>query len=187
MKPGKSVVIVGTGPVVWRPPASVMVREVTDHSQGLSAVLTAKLLSPSLLIAVDKDPGRLEAAQKMGADHIIDASGDVKAKVMELTGGRGCDVVIEAVGVPAAFELCQDLVAFGGNIANVGVHGAPCQLHIEKLWGYNIGKRRPLPDEMRTDRGFSHHHGFCQHDLDGDTVKDVRSRHTEPETANHSR
>jgi alcohol dehydrogenase len=89
---------------------------------------------------VDKDAGRLEAAQKMGASHKIDANDDVKAKVMELTDGRGCDVVIEAVGVPASFELCQDLVAFGGNIANIGVHGAPCKLHIDKLWGYNIGK-----------------------------------------------
>lgn len=59
---------------------------------------------------------------------------------MELTNGRGCDVVIEAVGIPASFELCQDLVAFGGNIANIGVHGAPCEIHMEKLWGYNISQ-----------------------------------------------
>lgn len=100
--------------------------------------MTAKLLSPSMIIAVDKDAGRLEAAKKMGADHTIDVSDNVKEKVMELTSGRGCDVVIEAVGIPASFELCQDLVAFGGNIANIGVHGEPCQLKIEKLWGYNI-------------------------------------------------
>jgi len=120
VKPGSSVVIVGTGPV------------------GLSALMTAKLLSPSILIAVDKDAGRLEAAKKMGASHTLDAGSNVKDKVMELTNGRGCDVVIEAVGVPASFELCQDLVAFGGNIANIGVHGAPATLHLEKLWGYNI-------------------------------------------------
>lgn len=57
-----------------------------------------------------------------------------------MTNGRGCDVVIEAVGIPASFELCQELVAFGGNIANIGVHGAPVQLKLEKLWGYNISE-----------------------------------------------
>jgi alcohol dehydrogenase len=93
-----------------------------------------------VIIAVDKDAGRLEAAKKLGANHTFGADEDVKAKVMELTDGRGCDVVIEAVGIPASFEMCQDLVAFGGNIANIGVHGAPAKLHIEKLWGYNIGK-----------------------------------------------
>jgi alcohol dehydrogenase len=92
-----------------------------------------------VIIAVDKDAGRLEAAKKLGANHCFGADEDVKAKVLELTGGRGCDVVIEAVGIPASFEMCQDLVAFGGNIANIGVHGAPAKLHIEKLWGYNIG------------------------------------------------
>ena len=137
------MVIVGTGPVVrFFSLSSTPSPAVTNVAglQGLSALMTAKLLSPSILIAVDKDAGRLEAAKKMGADHTIDVSGDVVKKVMELTNGRGCDVVIEAVGIPASFELCQDLVAFGGNIANIGVHGAPAQLKIEKLWGYNIGQ-----------------------------------------------
>jgi alcohol dehydrogenase len=117
--------------------------------KGLSALMTAKLLSPSVLIAVDKDAGRLDVAKNMGADHTINVDSDVKAKVMELTNGQGCDVVIEAVGIPASFELCQDLVAFGGNIANIGVHGAPCQLQIEKLWGYNIGTYREHSRETR--------------------------------------
>ena len=124
VQPGSSVVVVGVGPV------------------GLSSVLTAKLLSPSLLIAVDKDPARLEAAKKMGATHVIDsAKEDAEEIVKELTGGLGCDVVIEAVGVPQTFELCQNLIAFGGTLANIGVHGAPAKIAMEKLWGYNIGKR----------------------------------------------
>lgn len=123
VQPGSTVAVVGVGPV------------------GLAACLTAKLLSPSLLIAIDKDPGRLEAAKNMGADVLIDSSNEnAEKKVKELTGGLGCDTVIEAVGIPATFELCQDLVAFGGTIANIGVHGAPATLHIEKLWGYNIGE-----------------------------------------------
>lgn len=124
IKPGSTVVVVGVGPV------------------GLSAVLTAKLYSPSILIAVDKDAGRLEAAKKMGADVTINIDeGDVEKKVKDLTRGLGCDTVIEAVGIPASFELCQDLIAFGGILANIGVHGAPAKLKIEKLWGYNIGRR----------------------------------------------
>ncbi len=55
-----------------------------------------------------------------------------------MTEGRGFDTVIEAVGVPAAFELCQELVAAGGTIANVGVHGENCTLHLERLWSHNI-------------------------------------------------
>ena len=61
-----------------------------------------------------------------------------------LTDGVGCDCVIEAVGVPETFELCQELVAPGGIIANVGVHGKSCRLAIEKLWGMNICKFSPL-------------------------------------------
>lgn len=108
--------------------------------------MTARLLSPSILIAVDKDAGRLEAAKKMGATHTFEVGSNVKDEVMKLTNGRGCDVVIEAVGIPASFELCQDLVAFGGHLANIGVHGAPAELHLEKLWGYNISQLPPLQE-----------------------------------------
>lgn len=123
VQPGSTVAIVGVGPV------------------GLSACLTAKMLSPAKLIAIDKDPARLEAAKGMGADHVIDINKEDAEKVVkELTGGLGCDTVIEAVGIPQSFELCQNLIAFGGTIANIGVHGAPAEIHLEKLWGYNIGK-----------------------------------------------
>ena len=54
--------------------------------------------------------------------------------MLELTGGLGADVAIEAVGVPETFELCTELVRPGGRIANVGVHGHPATLHLEKLW-----------------------------------------------------
>ncbi len=53
---------------------------------------------------------------------------------MELTGGLGADVAIEAVGVPATFELAANLIRPGGRVANVGVHGHPASLHLEKLW-----------------------------------------------------
>jgi alcohol dehydrogenase len=99
--------------------------------------MTAKLYSPSLIIVVDKDPSRIAAAKSMGADIGCDPS-EAVATVQKHTDGVGCDVVIEAVGIPATFELCQDLVNLGGNIANIGVHGKEAIIHMEKLWGYNI-------------------------------------------------
>jgi len=119
--PGKTVAIVGGGPV------------------GMSALLTAQFYSPSKLIMIDLDDNRLAAAKKFGAtDTINSKDGKAAAKVMKLTGGRGVDVAMEAVGIPATFQLCQDIVAAGGNIANIGVHGKPVDLHIEKLWIHNI-------------------------------------------------
>ena len=117
--PGKTVAIIGAGPV------------------GLSALLTARLYSPSLIIMIDKDPSRLEAAKGMGA-HVGCDPAEAEAVVKKHTDGVGCDVVIEAVGIPATFELCQNLVNLGGNIANIGVHGKEATIHLEKLWGYNM-------------------------------------------------
>ncbi len=123
VQPGGSVAIVGAGPV------------------GLAALVTAQLYSPSTIISIDQDRNRLEVAKKLGAHHTIDPSdGDAETRVMSLTDGKGCDAVIEAVGIPTTFELCQKLVAPGGTIANVGVHGAKVDLHLETLWAQNICK-----------------------------------------------
>ena len=51
-----------------------------------------------------------------------------------MTGGRGVDTAVEAVGVPSTFVLCEEIVAPGGTIANVGVHGSKADLHLERLW-----------------------------------------------------
>ena len=67
---------------------------------------------------------------------------------MELTGGRGVDTAIEAVGIPATFELCEGIVAPGGTIANVGVHGAKVELHLETLWAHNITITTRLVDTV---------------------------------------
>jgi alcohol dehydrogenase len=124
VQPGSTVVIVGAGPV------------------GLAAMLTCQLYSPSIIIMVDRDRNRLEVAKSLGADHTIDPSDrNTVAAVKALTGQRGCDTVIEAVGIPQTFEICQDLVAPGGVIANVGVHGTKVNLHLENLWARNIGQR----------------------------------------------
>ncbi|PVH88097.1 GroES-like protein [Cadophora sp. DSE1049] len=124
VKPGCSVAIVGAGPV------------------GLAALLTAQLYSPSIVVMIDKDEGRLKVAKKMGATHTVNpdsAKGGLKAATKEHHGEiDGFDVVIEAVGVPATFSACQDLVGKGGAIANVGVHGAKVDLRLEELWGRGI-------------------------------------------------
>ena len=69
---------------------------------------------------------------------------------MDLTDQRGVDAAIEAVGIPTTFHLCQDLVAPGGVIANVGVHGRKVDLHLEKLWDRNIAITTRLVDTVTT-------------------------------------
>lgn len=121
VKPGDSVVIVGAGPV------------------GMAALLTAQFYSPALLIVVDGDTNRLEVAQRFGATHVIDINTqNAVERIFELTQGVGVDVAIEAVGIPASFDTCQSVVAPGGSIANVGVHGKSVELHLEKLWIQNV-------------------------------------------------
>lgn len=119
--PGCTVAIVGAGPI------------------GLATLLTAKLFSPSRLIMIDLDPNRLEVARRFGATDVIDSSKeDAVAAVMRLTGGVGVDTAVEAVGIPATFEMCEAVIAPGGTIANIGVHGRKVDLHLERLWSQNI-------------------------------------------------
>ncbi|MGG7566791.1 zinc-binding dehydrogenase [Rhodovulum sp. DZ06] len=119
--PGDSVAIVGAGPV------------------GMAALLTARFYSPAKIIMLDMDAGRLALARQFGATDTIDVSGGGAAeKVLAMTDGVGVDVAMEAVGVPATFELCQDVIAPGGRIANIGVHGTKVDLALEKLWIRNI-------------------------------------------------
>lgn len=131
--PGVNVAIVGAGPV------------------GLAALLTAQFFSPGQLIVIDQDDTRLAVAKQFGATETINnAKVDSVARVKELTAGAGVDAAIEAVGVPATFELCQDLIAPGGTIANVGVHGRKVDLHLEKLWSQNIAITTRLVDTVTT-------------------------------------
>jgi alcohol dehydrogenase len=69
-----------------------------------------------------------------------------------LTAGRGVDVAIEAVGIPETFELCADIVRAGGHVANVGVHGSPATLHLERLWIRDITITMGLVDTFSTPR-----------------------------------
>jgi alcohol dehydrogenase len=101
--------------------------------------MTAKLHTPGRIIAIDLADARLEKAREFGADVTINnGEEDALAKVMELTGGLGADVAIEAVGVPDTFELCTALIRPGGRVANVGVHGKCATLHLETLWPRDV-------------------------------------------------
>jgi alcohol dehydrogenase len=129
VQPGSSVAIIGSGPI------------------GLAALLTAQFYSPAQIIMIDLDDNRLETALTFGATDTINSSdGGAVEAVMQLTGGAGVDTVIEAVGIPATFELCEKLVAAGGTIANIGVHGKPALLHLESLWDRNIAITTRLVD-----------------------------------------
>jgi alcohol dehydrogenase len=133
VQPGSTVAIVGSGPV------------------GLAALLTAQFYAPADVIMIDLDNNRLEVAKRFGATAVVNsADGKARETVMKLTDGRGVDTAIEAVGVPATFELCEQLVAPGGTIANIGVHGKPVTLHLEQLWDRNITITTRLVDTVST-------------------------------------
>jgi alcohol dehydrogenase len=131
VKPGDTVAIVGAGPV------------------GLAVLLTAQFYSPAAIYVIDLDDNRLAVAKKFGATTVINSSdGKAVERVLELTGGAGVDVAIEAVGIGATFDICQEIVAAGGRLANVGVHGKPVMLHLEKLWSHNIALTTRLVDTV---------------------------------------
>ena len=121
VKPGDVVAVIGAGPV------------------GLAAIATAGLYGAATIIAIDLDENRLEAARGFGAtDVVVSGSATWREQVLALTDGAGVDVAIEAVGIPQTFTMATQIVRPGGNVANVGVHGAPVDLHLEDLWIQNI-------------------------------------------------
>ena len=133
VEPGSTVAIVGAGPV------------------GLAALLTAQFYSPAEIIVVDVDDNRLATAKRFGATATVNNSdGNAVSVIMQMTGGRGVDTAIEAVGVPATFGVCEGIVAAGGTLANVGVHGKHVELHLERLWSHNISITTRLVDTVTT-------------------------------------
>jgi alcohol dehydrogenase len=121
VSPGDTVAVIGAGPV------------------GLSAIMTARLFTPARIIAIDMADARLTHAREFGADETINnGTTDPIEAIMQLTEGLGVDLAIEAVGVPATFELAADLIRPGGRVANVGVHGHPATLHLERLWTRDV-------------------------------------------------
>jgi len=137
VRPGDLVAVVGAGPV------------------GLAAIAGAQLFSPSHIVAIDLSDARLEAAKHFGADVIVNNSRENPLRVIrdltgDLAGQLGADVSIEAVGLPATFEMAVKLVRPGGRIANVGVHGAPVTLDLEDQWIRDITITTGLVDTYST-------------------------------------
>ena len=133
VKPGDSVAIVGAGPI------------------GLAVLLTAQFYTPAVIIMIDQDDNRLKTALTLGATHTINsATENATERVMKITGGKGVDTAIEAVGIPATFELCEAIIGAGGHIANIGVHGKSVTLHLETLWSRNITITTRLVDTVTT-------------------------------------
>jgi len=131
VEPGSTVAIVGSGPI------------------GLAALLTAQFYSPAEIIMIDLDDNRLEVAKSFGATSTVNSTdGKAAEAVMKMTAKRGVDTAIEAVGIPATFELCEKIVTAGGQIANIGVHGKKVDLHLESLWDRNIAITTRLVDTV---------------------------------------
>jgi alcohol dehydrogenase len=133
VSPADVVVVVGGGPI------------------GLSVVKGAKLFSPGRIVVVEPSPARRRWALTFGADDAV-APADAKEAIEHLTDGLGADVAVEAVGAPATFELCTELVRPGGRVANVGVHGKPATLHLESLWIRNVTITTGLVDTYTIPR-----------------------------------
>lgn len=133
VKPGDVLAIVGAGPI------------------GMAALLTAQFYSPSEIIMIDLDENRLALSKTFGASQTINSSEkNVKDEIMKMTNKRGVDVAIEAVGAPATFGICQEIIGAGGHIANIGVHGKSVTLHLEDLWSKNITITTGLVDTVTT-------------------------------------
>jgi alcohol dehydrogenase len=161
VRPGDVVAVIGAGPV------------------GLAAITGAQLFSPSHIVAIDLSDARLEAAKQFGADVIVNNSRENPLGVIrDLTGRLGADVSIEAVGVPATFELAVKLIRPGGRIANVGVHGAPAMLDLADQWIRDITITTGLVDtfsiptllrlvvsgQINAKRFITHHFGMDEFD-----------------------
>ena len=146
VQPGSTVAIIGAGPI------------------GLAALLTAQFYAPAQIIMIDLDENRLATSLRFGATHTINSSdGKAAEALMALTEGRGVDTAIEAVGIAATFELCQDVIGAGGVIANIGVHGTSATLHLERLWDRNITMTTRLVDTVSTPMLLK---ALCSHKLD---------------------
>lgn len=129
VKIGDTIAIIGAGPI------------------GLATLLTAQFFSPETIFIVDLDDYRLEVARRLGATYIINDSDKTAVNaILEKTHQKGVNVAIEAVGTPEAFDTCQAIIAPGGHIANIGVHGKSVSLHLEKLWNKNVTLTTALVD-----------------------------------------
>jgi len=155
----KRLAIVGAGPV------------------GLACVATAKSFNPLEILMIDRDAHRLKIALELGATHAFDNTHNQAVdSIMKHTNGEGVDVVIEAIGTPSGWDMCENIVSSGGNIAILGVHGKPVTLHLDRMWYRNFTltaglvhtstipeiKKRVDKGELNPEKLISHHFGLTE-------------------------
>src|SRR3954454_1252326 len=116
VRPGDTVAVLGLGPV------------------GLSAVQTALVAGASQVVAVDSVEARLDVARQFGATAVHLTEQDPRAEVRALTGGRGVDVAVEAVGDPRALESAIRLTSKAGVVSVIGVYAERCEVHMGLTW-----------------------------------------------------
>jgi len=108
---------------------------------GLSALQGARIAGAGSVVAIDRNPARLETAAALGADETVDASGaDAAARVRERTAGRGADVVFEAAGNEDAFRLSMTVCRPGGRVVWLGKVNVDREVRFR--WGTLMGERR---------------------------------------------
>ncbi|MDO8685910.1 MAG: zinc-binding dehydrogenase [Clostridiales bacterium] len=118
IKPGEAVVVIGPGPI------------------GLFAVQMARIggAYPIVLVGTDVDKNRLETGKKIGADYIINVSRDDAVKTfMEMTGGSGASLVVDAAGNNAALKTAFEIVSRSGQITRLGWDPRPVNMSLDIL------------------------------------------------------
>jgi threonine dehydrogenase-like Zn-dependent dehydrogenase len=99
---------------------------------GLCATVGARLSGATTVIAVETVPERIEMAKQLGADHVVDfRSADPVAEIRRLTGSRGVDVAIEALGTQATFEAALRVLRPGGTLSSLGVYSGPLTIPLD--------------------------------------------------------
>jgi threonine dehydrogenase-like Zn-dependent dehydrogenase len=119
---------------------------------GLGAIASAAFRGAET-IAIDMDDAKLEIARKAGAKHLVNtAREDLHARLAEITGGQGPDVMIEAIGLPTTFRAAVEEVAFTGRVVYIGYAKEPVayetRLFVQKELDI-LGSRNALPEDFR--------------------------------------
>lgn len=135
IQPGSVVAIFGAGPV------------------GLCTVAVARLFGASQVIVLDMLDYRLEVARRMGADKVINITqADPVASIMDITGGQGADLVVEAAGSREAFLNCLAVASIGGTVSVVGVISEPVEITFQQIIHKNITIQTGLANVIHTKR-----------------------------------
>jgi alcohol dehydrogenase len=116
LRPGDSVAVLGLGPV------------------GLCAVQVAVAAGAGPVVAIDTVAQRLDVARAFGATAVHLSEESPRDVVRRLTGGRGVDAVIDAVGHPDALGLAVRLARKAGTVVAIGVYAEPCEVHMGVVW-----------------------------------------------------